>query len=324
MKKKLEIIWMDDSPLRKGAASNLGKRLKANVAFIDLTVEAIIDMLSIDEPDLIMIDHNLPNMISEEFKKGSTVAAVLREKWPVCPIVGITAQPINTIDSQNRSLYEEVFSFDNISEYDETILSIARSFKALRAKKPKTIEGIIKLFGAPLEDKEKLKQILPSVLKTNLHEKSLILNLSTWVRKVLLERPGFLYDSLWAATYLGIKETSLSKVKSIFKSAEYTGIFQDASRKRWWKSQLATILASKVAQPGLPWEKGRLLLPIKKADYSKDWWSSNKEEFPEVVAFTDENMTERHPMKLKYTKPHPNFEDLLHFEEIRVMDEDAK
>ncbi|GAH64337.1 unnamed protein product [marine sediment metagenome] len=137
-----------------------------------------------------------------------------------------------------------------------------------------------------------------------------------------MERPGFLYDRLWTATLLGLNENGFKKVEKLFTTAKYKGIFADESRERWWKSELIRILSKHVNVPGLPWEKGRSLPNITTRFYSKDYYSNFKEEYPETVAYTDETSNKRAQMKLKYTVPHPKYDKLLFFEEIRIMKAD--
>lgn len=320
MSKSLKFIWIDDDPLRKRECNNLGQSLDVSIKFIDVKNDdqALKDVLSENEPNLILIDHNLNDIISGVFKKGSTVAVYIRETWPECPIICVTGEDINEVDSQNRLQYEDVFEINKISNYYSTILSIANSFKYLKKRRPKTLDDFLDLIDAPKKDYERLKTIIPKELKEYDLNKSLLLDISHWVRKVLIKRPGFLYDRLWAATLLGIKESSLNKVEHLFERAKYTGIFMDGSNERWWKSKLLNILSSNIQERGLPWEKGRKMPNIEKDDFSKCYATGKY--FPETVAYVDETPKARcHPMLLKETVVHPNYEDLLFFEEIRMM-----
>ena len=134
-----------------------------------------------------------------------------------------------------------------------------------------------------------------------------------------MAKPGFLYDRLWTATLLGIKEESFPKVESIFSGAKYSGIFADKGNERWWQSKLREILFLKFPESKeiYPWKLGRQLPGIDETDYSK--CHASGEDFPETVAFTDEAAKKRVPMRLRYTVPHPGFEKSLFFEEIRMM-----
>lgn len=133
-----------------------------------------------------------------------------------------------------------------------------------------------------------------------------------------MSRPGFLFDSLWIATLLGIKETSFHKVEKLFKSTLYTGIFSIESNPRWWKASVLAILSVKVKERGLSQEKGRKLDGIRRSDYSQCFVEPT--EIPDTVAFEDETISSnRHPMSLKNTIPHPLYTDMLFFEQIRMM-----
>lgn len=322
MSKKYRFAWIDDNPRRKESSDNLKASLNMAGEFIDARIDQskmLSDLFSKPQPDVLIIDHNLENNVTGIFKKGSTLAANIRETWPDCPVICITGQDTLNVDSQKRLLYQEVISVTHISRHYNTIFSIAKSFRKLKEAKPNDVDQLLTLMKAPKEDKEKIKSIIPQELKDNFGDIGVSLIISHWLRNTFLKRPGFVYDKLWTATTLGLKETSLAKVDGIFESAKYSGIFADDSNPLWWKSKLLSILSSRVEEFGLPWEKGRFL----SADFTKRDYSAchvTGDDFPETVAFVDEAKTsERAPMKISQTLPHPNYEDLLFFEEIRIM-----
>ncbi len=252
-------------------------------------------------------------------KSGSTAAEIIRENWPICPIVCVTAVRIEDVDIYKWDLYEDVFSISNISKYYSTFLNIAKSFKKIRSKQHENVGQFISLLKVPFDDEERLNAILPDKLKKNYSDKSIALFISRWVRKTLMAKPGFLYDKLWAATLLGINEGSFEKIEGLFVKAKYTGIFSDDANQLWWQSSIRKIISAKVNYPELiyPWQLGRKLPGIMEDDYSKCYASGD--DFPETVAYIDETAKDRAPMCLKYTVPHPQFEDSLFFEEIRMM-----
>jgi hypothetical protein len=130
-------------------------------------------------------------------------------------------------------------------------------------------------------------------------------------------RPGFLYDRLWVATLIGIKESSFHKVEDTFKPAMYKGVFADSVEPRWWKASILEILSKEVAESGLSFEKGRKLDRIEKKDYSK--CHEDGSDYPETVAFEDETpSSKRYAMKLQNTVAHPLYSDMLFFDEIRL------
>lgn len=325
MSRELNFLWIDDDPKRKNAAENLKMRLKVNIEFIDVKDQSLPDklsnILSSEEPHLILMDHSLGNVKDGRFDKGSTAAEIIRERWPECPIVCITAVALKDIDRHKQSLYEDIFAFENISSYYSRLISIAQSFRELKKKRPLDLDEFIKLLRAPKDDCPRLKSIIPKELKDKdaYEDKSLLLTIYRWVSRILMEKPGFLYDRLWTATLLGIKEESFNKVEHIFAKAKYKGIFSDSGRERWWQSMVMRILYSVLPDVDAvySWELGRLLPGITDADFSK--CHASGEDFPETVAYTDESAKELQPMRLLYTVPHPNFENSLFFEEIRMM-----
>jgi len=327
MSKKLKFIWIDDEKGREAAAKSLEKRIKVSIDFILVKNMVLIDALQTmlhdkREPDLLIIDHKLSHVRSSgSFNTGSTAAEYLRDSWTKCPIVSVTAVDIqNDVDSRRRNLYEQMFEDSNISDHDNTFLAIAKSFNKLNTKAPTKIEELLTLMKAPIEDHERLKTIMPHELKMDFYQSQNIIStdISRWILNVLFERPGFLYDRINAATLLGVKEESFKKIEELFKGAKYTGIFQDESKERWWKSKLLTILSKHIEGPELPWEKGRKLKGLNKKDYSE--CHASKKGIPETVAYVDETLnSKRYPMRLQDTIVHPGYENMLFFDEIRMM-----
>lgn len=328
MSKKLRFMWIDDDPERQGHSDELGKRLRVKVEFVNLKEKDIFKelqaLVTLSEfPDLIIIDHKLTDVEKGGFQTGSTAAEVIRETWSECPIVCMTAVPLsdNSIDFHKLSNYEDTFDISNISQYDSTILSLAETFRKMRKNPPKCADELLRLLKVPKEDKNRLLDIMPNHLK-NLDfykDKSLLMTISRWVKGTLIAKPGFLYDRLWAATLVGIKEKSFSKVETVFERGKYRGIFADKRNERWWQAKLREIIFSESdgSDAIYPWELGRKLSGINQADFSKCYVSG--EDYPEIVAYTDETAKFREQMKIRYTMPHPGFEKSLYFEEIRMM-----
>ena len=325
MNKPPTVLWIDDDPQRSREAENLKNQLHFDVKFIDVKKKNLLDELrdikAGDEPTLILMDHRLNNVNENAFNTGATAAEVIREKWSNCPIVCVTAAGLTDIDLHKQSIYEEVFQWGKISSHYSTLSSIATSFHQLKENSPKDVDDFIDILKVPDAERNRLISILPKELKSKelYSDNSLLLTISRWVRHILMEKPGFLYDRLWTATLLGLKEESLVKVEEIFSDAKYTGIFSDSSNERWWQAKLREILFSSF--PGsdeiYPWKLGRQLPGIKESDYSK--CHSSGEDFPETVAFIDEKAEKRVQVRIRYTVPHPNFEKSLFFEEMRMM-----
>lgn len=321
MNPKLKIIWIDDNPKREDEAINLKHSIDADVDFICVEkfeteqFQKKIDSLS--KPNLVIMDHSLDKTFSDTFKTGSTTATILHDKWQSCPIVCVTGIEPDLVLSRQRLTYQEVFLISNISNKYSSIKAIAEGFKTLN-NKIKNVENIFEKIKAPEEEFTRLSKILPKELKENFNDPSYSLQFYRWFSTVLYSRPGFLYDKLWAATILGLTESGFEKIENLFADAQYKGLFNDQSRKRWWKSLLLSKLGEIVEESGLPWVIGKLLPNINEGDYSSCYASG--ESNPETVAFEDESIiSKQYAMKLKNTIPHPKFENMLFFEEIRIM-----
>lgn len=99
---KLRFLWIDDDAKREHSAKSMETyeyrngaiRIKAIVDFLSLRKADAIKSINKDNQllkyDLILIDHVLTSAIGM-IRKGTTLAEVIREKVPKCPIVGVTA-----------------------------------------------------------------------------------------------------------------------------------------------------------------------------------------------------------------------------------------
>jgi CheY-like chemotaxis protein len=322
MSKKLKFIWIDDNPQRLDGAKTMADQLKVSVDFKDVKNKNLNDVLAAilrgNEPNLLIIDHNLEDASSGVFKKGSTAAAYIREQWPECPIICISGVDPGVVDSQQKALYEEILPIENISKFYQDILSIAKSFALVRNNKPNNVDEFIDLLNPPIQDRENLKSIIPTALKENFNDRGLAVEVSRWVRGVLLNRPGFVYNKLWASTLAGITPEAFTKMDKKFKKARYVGLFANTAGDRWWKSELLDCISLISNVRGLPWEKNRGIKGLSDKDFAKCYASG--ENYPETVAFIDEAKTSKEePMKLKYTSLHPDYESLLFFDDIRLM-----
>ncbi|MFT3793661.1 hypothetical protein [Flavobacterium sp.] len=315
----MNVIWIDDQKERREAANNLKNSQGWDVNFIDVEDQDIskilTEIVSNPEPDLILIDHNLHEVATGVFKKGSSVAASIRDNWPECPIICVSGVNISEVDHQQKVLYEDIISIDAISEHYPQILSIADGFKQVRANRPTKGEDLAELLNVPDIDRINFVSVLPV---HNWFDKTLAVSISRWVRFTLMARAGFLYDKLWLSTLIGIKESSFHKVEHLFADAEYTGIFSNENERRWWKSDALIALYENSDLQGLPWERGRGLKDITQEDFSV--CHATGESFPETVAFVDSDPNAAAvPIKIRESDLHPDFPSLLFFEDLRLM-----
>lgn len=319
--KKLRFVWIDDSTEREIDAINLADELEVKVEFVSLFKEEVskklVTLTEGAEPDLIILDHSLNKSISETIKTGSTAASFLHETWPKCPIVSCTAVEPNEIDFRNKSAYEAMFQSKCISSHYSTILSIAEGFKLLKSIEIKNIDVLINTLSFPSEDLQNLKKIIPMEIKEDVNDIGIISEWFRWCDNILFRRPGFLYNEQWAANFLGLTLDGFKTISSQFELAKYSGVFKDESNPLWWKSLLLDELTKKIEITGLPWVVGRELVSDETM-FSKCYVSN--EDFPETIAATDgTNSSSWQPMKLKKTVSHPSFENMLFFEDLRIM-----
>ena len=327
MKGKYSFLWIDDDQSRAKDFDTLKKRLNVDGKFKNVTgenVSAVLDKI-LSEPkfkyDLVLIDHYLNCAAITSIKTGSTAAEYIREQKSDCPIIGVTAaEKVTAIDFHKKSIYEDLFEVSSISDHYNSILSIAKSYRTLVKKRPQSNDDLIKLLKVPNDVIERLTIIIPEDVKRHYKDQSLLINISKWIRHELMSKPGFLYDSLWSATLLGLQEESFNKVKQLFEKAKYKGLFSDESNERWWQSQVRQILYAKIPddKSAFPWQLGHKLPKINKKDHSVCHVCGK--EFPQTVGYTDETCKTRAPMHLECSSIHPNFEITLYYDDIRIME----
>lgn len=322
MNQKLHFIWVDDNPERKQDADNLREELQIELDFVDVNKieidEILQNLVKKEEPDLIIMDHSLDKSYSRTYKTGSTAAAFIHEQWPSCPIISFTGVPIEDVDVRHKAAYEDMYPINHISEKYSELVAIANGFRQLKSNQPKNTLELLQFFAPPENDLEKLNKILPKELKENFLDKSLLLEIYRWTDSILFGRPGFLYDRKWTATILGLSLKGFNQVEDKFKDTMYSGVFSSENKERWWKSKVLKKLGSLTNNFGLPWIVGRSLVEDNPDNFSKCF--ASREDYPETVAAEDSTQNANwFPMKLMYTEPHPNYEDMLFFDELRIM-----
>jgi CheY-like chemotaxis protein len=327
MKRKYTFLWIDDNPDRKRSAKTLEKSMSKHVRLVEFlsvskkNISVILDELLLAtrfKYDLILIDHFLNDVSRESIKTGSSAAEYIREKKPNCPIIGVTAANME-VDLYKKSMYEALYAIANLSSQYSSVLSIAESYRLLNKKRPENNETLIELIKPSAEDKARLVTIIPDDIRRNYKDDYLLFNVSKWIRHTLMAKPGFLYDRLWVATLLGLKEESFKKVAHYFEAAKYSGLFSDEGCERWWQTKIRQIIYSRYPKDvsSFPWQLGQKLPKIAKRDYSlchvcgKGW--------PETVGYTDAAARTPVQLHLRCSIAHPGFESSLYFEDIRMM-----
>jgi hypothetical protein len=316
------IIWIDDNPARAKTAQEFGATFE-DVRNADLA-EKVEELLKGQQPRMVILDHILDKTSTTNplFQRGSTIAEAIKEQWPGCPVIGVTnIDKVEDIDRRTRRTYDALFRYYNFGKYLERIESIANGFALVAKKAPSNATELVALLKPPSQEVERLLAALPDNLKGPCLDASVASSLYRWADH-LMSRPGFLYDTLWAATFLGINELGLTKVQKHFEKGKYAGVFSVDRNSRWW-SGLLTLQLYKLCPPEageFSWNVGRRLDGITPRYYSECYVCDEKDP-PETVAYLDSQTDERQPMHLKHTVLHPGSKRELFFEDIRMMED---
>ncbi|MGA3116515.1 MAG: hypothetical protein ABSF90_19000 [Syntrophobacteraceae bacterium] len=329
MSEDFHFLWIDDAPSMKQAAANLAAITDAEVGFhlSDDGLAPEIDKLMHEHvPDLVIVDHKLNWDLGASGTSlkatGATVAELIKDLYPQVPVVCVTKVDVDKeITYAQKSVYDYVIRADDLTRQSKVILSIAKGFRQINDKSPDGPEELLKLLDCPEVDRTRLIQVLPENI-TAFKPDGYASVLWRWIAEVLFARPGFLYDSLWAATLVGANETFFDKVKEKLRSARYSGIFANYVDQRWWVSRILETLyktdsALKERDPRL---LGRVYLEIPEQGYS-ECREICGEEIPDTVAYTDITNKKRIQVSLRHTQAHPHFQKRLFFEDIRVIEE---
>ena len=243
MSKTLQFIWLDDEPgkqkqfVKHIEAVKIDTGLKARVLAIsvngkDVRVE-VENILKRREPDLILLDHVLNRASKSVFETGSSLAPIFRNKWPYCPVVGVSAiESPSTLPTEVSREYVALFPYDDLRTHLESFFSIAAGFSAMKRGQPRNMDDFLALMKCPKEDIPLVKTIIPPNIIMGQGEPSPT-SIAQWVLHTLVKRPGPLCNREWAATFAGVKPSAFHKIEKMFSPCRYTGIFSSEDDPRW-------------------------------------------------------------------------------------------
>jgi hypothetical protein len=319
---KIKMIWIDDDPERIHACNNFKDENAVECEFKSIYKEDIIEVVTkimskYKIIDGIIIDHRLNMGKNELFQSGSSIVELFKNKWPNCPIICVTAVDIESdIDSFKSNKYDCIIPNSSIEKYYDKIIALIESFNKL-SKTRITIQNVLKLMKVPDDDCEVVEKTIPNKIKDRIsHDKTIISSISRWINESFLLYPGFIYDNVWTATTFGIKIESLYKIENYIENAKYDGLFSYSSKDLWWKSKLKEYLYS--LEGNTKYEKLlNISKKIKKNDLVKCYACNELD--PEIVAYVDAESDNKYPMHYRCTLPHPKYEKILFYDEIRMM-----
>lgn len=318
--KKYKFVWIDDKTQKVEAfrpsieAGPKQSNSCATVKVLQVTRDVLqdLDTWSADwqtsVPDLFIIDHVF-NLSLPLALQGSSVAHLLRGKFPSTPMVCVTAKidSPNTVDQEDLAEYTALFPYTKLEEYIDDLYAIARDFRKLSASGAKVREHLVDCLRPPARDRADLLRILPEEFQNQLHATTQH-HMARWIYNVLLQRPGFLYDRLNAATLLGLTTEGFAKVEPLFTKARYKGVFEMGAKPRWWVSELRRLLFKMVSDtvPDEPQLAGRTLPGVTKAHYSRCYISKSTEPPPDTVVYVDATPNaEQKVVRQEFAAGHP-------------------
>jgi|GEM_PF-1435095 len=212
------------------------------------------DRISKANPELLLIDYNLdiPDENNEVIGiSGVTLSTELRKRFSEVPIVLFTRKSVFRIQDYTK-IKETLCSIDEIvykqdifkadSSILEELYKLSAGYKTLRNQSSRSWDALMKLLGASQSDMELLEQAESPV---SYGKGWAAASVAAWIRNIVLEFPGILYDQVYASMLLGISKGAFQSenVQETFAPAKYKGIFEPPDG-RWWKSKLLNVAYS--------------------------------------------------------------------------------
>lgn len=274
MKFTAQAVLIDDNPDDLKFADRLKR---AGLACDAMSVEPTVDGLrqklhaAIDEGiyNLVIVDYRLDDVANSETAagyRGGTVAAGLREMFPLCPVVLLTTE-----DKLRKWLLHKptVADLFDLQVMKGDLIKLAQR-RRIAARLEDLAKGysILKQRG----DGEYTWGTLRDLLNATSAEGDSLITLGegsgppqgpeipSWLLHQLLPFPGLLLDSNELRVRLGLTETAFRKdeVQDLIKELKYQGLFSATLGDRWWRSRLQALLTSLGTTEGAP-ERSRLI-----------------------------------------------------------------
>ncbi|MFX0196309.1 MAG: hypothetical protein ACFFCW_09330 [Candidatus Hodarchaeota archaeon] len=257
--KKINVLWIDDEIDRTEDARYIAQKTEnLRIEVIHPIEEKMKDRLAQIKDkknlqDLFLIDYFLDRKAmrprGEKFEsRALSLAGRIRELLPEYPIYVLSnkerdSEGIFASEAQAaKASFDKILTLRDVQRYGHRILYFdALDYRLIRNSERNKIDALFKLLKAPEEITDKLKLVLPDELQYGLSSPSRskipfgnAISFANWVRELILNIPGFLYDELYTATYLGMKREYFKNISSKFKKAVYSGVFASTSPNLWW------------------------------------------------------------------------------------------
>lgn len=199
--------------------------------------------------DLVLIDYLLTTRQSSDISvsyRGGTAATYISEQLPEIPLLLLSTRGIlneypnyeNEVQAIDCVIYKDEVN-TNPEKIKSLLICLSYGFQTLRTvpREERSWEVLISLLGADDFEEEELQKSSPP--KRLSDETWSVKSVARWVLRTLLKYPGIFYDSLHAASALGIHESSFlsEEVQHFFKDDLFSGLFSGIS-KIWWKDRV--------------------------------------------------------------------------------------
>ena len=342
------ITWIDDDESHESDAQILQEKMREvskNVTVSFCHPEAFRKRIEAKEDiDLFLVDDilNQHRHKGQRYKgRGISYIGLIRENYPDIPIYLFSAEPGSKIYSYLAYISERQaelkLKYPQIQDRGHIILYYdALDYRRIRIAISEGLDKLINLLIPPIVEKEKIRGLLPYILKISEFEGVKTENLAgrpldfaSWVREILLKKPGFLYDLLYSATSIGMTKEAFKERISTFTSALYTGIFSSTTMKKlWWKTSLYDIVVEKSREKAE--EKGKEVtssdirklsvcaFDLKENEIAK--CAKCNGDFPDTIGVRPHGDI-KEPVHYRCSKENPNDTKILFFDELRMIED---
>jgi len=245
----LKVVLVDDD---RRDRKKLTRRIQ-NLSIGDFEVMALppppdlhLEELLSADADLFLVDYELDTRQKDGLVapyRGTTFTARLREVRPAYPIVLLTRSDLPSWTAAQRTA-RAGSTFDDVVYKDigldigpvathAKLVSLARGYQKLRESSGRPLLALLQTDDVGWE---KAAEALPPPDGWREFEAA------HWIRSVLLHYPGVLYNTVHAATAVGIAldDFKQKQVLDLLRDAEYRGPFCEEG-PHWWRHKLFDI-----------------------------------------------------------------------------------
>lgn len=334
-RRKLHFAWVDDDEekvekyrgaIEKSEFDGYGRVTVEPVIVQNSVIDSIVELESRPKRfDLIVMDHIFSRARGPSLKlDGASAAHLVRKVWPDVPIVCVTAmlpgRP-RKLDQEDLSEYVAVYAYGELDQRLEELFAIARDFRRLSPKRGDFRKQLVELLKTPEAERDSVTRAMPNEFRSQAHSTTQH-RVARWILGIFMQRPGFLYDRLRAATLVGLNEEGFSRVEGIFCDALYRGPFATVTRPLWWVTGLTDVAFAKTQAKAATTSQlaGRALPGIAAGNYSKCYVDDPPGDIPDAVARLAPRRDLR-PVASKHTRRDPeDVASLAGFEALLVIE----